>query len=203
MREGTQEAVTVGELLARIRSTYVESFARRLAEAGSTGQGRLLPEVAVCHTDGALALTGSLGLPQRVDACTFDQGQSASVVHFGSERMLGFEPLTLVWGERLRVELSPFTWDACELCFALPEHGDLGELSAWYRRWFDEGDERAQTNEFPGCVVHSLAGPEMQGDACVVVIDLGSARLKAFQELLDAVAQMGRRRVSVGNPEST
>ncbi len=203
MRNGPQETVTVGELLARIRTTYVEEFARRLEQAGREGQGRLLPEAALCRPDGGLALAGALELPQRVDACAFSEGEAASVLSFGSERMLTFDPLTLVWGDHLDVELHPFTWDDCELRFAPPSDGDLGALTRWFRHWFDEADERAQTNEFPGNVVHSFSGPSDEDGIWAVAIDLGSARIKAFEELLDAVAGLDRRHVTVGRPGAT
>jgi hypothetical protein len=135
-----------------------------------------------------------------VDACAFSEGEVASTLSFRSEQMLTFDPLSLVWGDGLQVELHPFTWDDCELRFAPPVDGELGALTRWFRRWFDEGDERSRTNEFPGNVVHSLAGPSEEGDVWVVAIDLGSARIKAFEELLDAVAGMGRPRVTVGRP---
>jgi hypothetical protein len=202
MRDSSSDVVTVGELLARIRTTYVDSFARRLTAAGRAGHTGMIPEVTVCQADGEIACEGTLGLPRRVDACVFAGDEMAGVVHIDSEEMIGFEPLSLIWGDGLDVELNPFTWDACELRFQPPDDGDLAPLAAWFRRWFDEADERARTNRFPGNVVHSLSGPEEDGDAWVVVIDLGSARLKAFEELLDAVAETGRARVAVGRPLS-
>ena len=200
MSDEGAEVVTIGELLARIRASYVETFACRLADASRGGGERVIPEVAVCQANGEIALVGSLGLPRRVDACVFADDAPARTLRFDSEKLLSFESLSLVWGDGLKVDLHPFTWDACALRFASPGRADLGPLLAWFRRWFDEGDERGLTNEFPGGVVHSISGPAEEGEAWLVVVDLGSARLKAFEELLDAVAAVGAARVVVGHP---
>jgi hypothetical protein len=192
--------VTIGELLARVRASYVDGFARRLADASRAEGERVIPEVAVCQADGEVAQGGALALPCRVDACVFAGDAMARLLQFESEELLSFEPLSLVWGDGLDVDLYPFTWDACELRFALPTDKDLDPLLAWFWRWFDEGDERGLTNEFPGGVVHSISEPIQDGESWLLVVDLGSARLKAFEELLDAVAAMGRTRVAVGRP---
>ena len=73
-------------------------------------------------------------------------------------------------------------------------------MAEWFRRWFDEAEERAPTNEFPGGVVHSITGPAEEGDHWVVTVDLGSVRLRAFEELIDAVAAMNRARLVIGHP---
>ena len=200
MRARDSDTLTIGELLARVRSTYVDSFAERLAKAARDSPGRLVPEAAVCADGAELPAPGALDLPQRVDACVFADGQVAGVMTFDSESMLAFEPLAIVWGDGLDVDLQPFTWDACELRFRPPDDGDLGPLTEWFRRWFDEGDERALTNEFPGGVVHSISGPLEEGDHWVLTVDLGSARLKAFEELIDALAAINRVRLVVGHP---
>ena len=201
MSAGQDDVLTIGELLARVRTSYVDSFARRLASASRAAGERLIPEVTVCQADGEVARAGALDLPRRADACVFADEVIAGLVHFDSEEMLAFEPLSLVWGDGLDVDLYPFTWDACELRFTPPEDDDLGPLVAWFRRWFDEGDERALTNEFPGGVVHSLSEPVEDGDSWIIVVDLGSARLRAFEELLDAISAMGRPRLVVGRPQ--
>jgi hypothetical protein len=197
------DIVTIGELLARIRASYMETFALRLADASRVDGERVIPEVAVCQADGQLAREGVLGLPRRVDACVFAGDALARTLHFDAEQLLAFESLSLVWGDGLDVDLHPFTWDACELRFASPERDDPAPLVAWFQRWFDEDDERGLTNEFPGGVVHSIAGPAEEGEAWLVVVDLGSARLKAFEELLDAVAAVGAARVVVGRPRQS
>jgi hypothetical protein len=194
------DVLTIGGLLARVRTSYIDSFARRLAGASRSEGKRLIPEVTVCQADGEIARAGALDLPRRVDACVFADDVITNLVHFDSEEMLAFEPLSLVWGDGLDVDLYPFTWDACELRFTPPEDDDLGPLVAWFQRWFDEADERALTNEFPGGVVHSLSEPVEDGGFYLIVVDLGSARLKAFEELLDAVSAMGRPRLVVGRP---
>jgi len=192
-----ERTVTIGGLLEAVRNTYVSTFTRRLEALTDAGRGRVIPE-AVASQESEAAETGTI-LPVRVDLCVFDGERVVDVVRVDSEALVDFEPVTFVWGDGLEVTLRPFTWDRCDLRLAqAPGDEGLGELSAWFWRWFDEGDERAATNSFPGGVIHSISDPEVDGDAWHVRIDFGSARLKVFEELMDALAAMRCGSVVVG-----
>jgi hypothetical protein len=193
-----ESRLSIGELLGRIRGSYLATLGRRLEELVAAGTGRVVPEPAVCSENGEVARARSLGLPTRMDFCVLREGEMAEVVCVEAEELFDFEPAAFVWGERLEVELRPFTWDFCELRFRAPVRGNLMSLVAWFRRWFDEDDERGVTNPFPGGVVHSMSDPMQDGEDWRLAIDLGSARLKAFEELIDAVAATGAARVRIG-----
>jgi hypothetical protein len=194
-------SVTIGGLLEAVRAVYVTTFSRRLEELSRSRAERVIPE-AVASAEGneeAEEDEGRTILPVRVDLCVFDGRRVVDVVRVDSEELVEFEPVIFVWGEGLEVTLRPFTWDRCDLRLSGPPSDDgLGALSAWFWRWFDERDERAPTNRFPGGVIHSVSDPVSDGEAWGVRIDLGSARLKAFEELMDAVAAMRCRAVVVG-----
>jgi hypothetical protein len=191
--------MTIGTLLGEIRSTYMATFERRVRELTAASSAQVIPEAALCRDSGDVVTDGTLDLPLRVDLCIFERGQAVDVVRIDAETMLSFDPVVFQWGEALEVELHPFTWDHCQLRFGEPDNGHVAALATWFRRWFDVVDERAPTNVFPGGVVHSLMGPTSgEGASWQVAVDLGSARLKAFEELLDVITAMGCTRVVVG-----
>jgi len=192
--------VTIGELLTRIRKSYIESFERRLAKLRTEHAGRLVPEPAYSLENGEVARTGSLKLPARGDLCLLIEDQVQRTFQLDAEEALTFEPLAFVWDQRLDVDLHPFTWDWCELRFQAPADASADPLARWFRRWFDEEDQRAPSNAFPGGVVHSMSEPVRDDSTWSVVIDLGSARLKAFEELFDALLEMSATHLVIGRP---
>jgi len=197
----TEEGIiTVGELLHRVWASYRRAFEHRLAEIEAEPGGRIVPEVAFATDTGEIASVGDSHLPARLDVCRVQGGRVVDAVRIPSTELLVFEPVEFVWGKRLVVGLSPFTWDACALRFDPPAEPPVEALVTWFRRWFDEGDSRAATNAFPGNIVHSMTDPQRIGDAWWIVVDLGSARLPALSELLDVVAEAGLRRVAVTRP---
>jgi hypothetical protein len=196
----TPGIITVGELLHRIWASYRRAFEDRLAELEARPGGRVVPEAAFATDSGEMAQVGHTHLPARLDLCRVEAGRVTEAVRIAATELLVFDPVEFVWGKRLSVALSPFTWDACALRFDPPAEPPLETLVAWYRRWFDEGDARSPTNVFPGNVVHSMSDPLQQGDAWWVILDLGSARLPALSELLDALAETGMKRVALTRP---
>jgi hypothetical protein len=191
--------VTIGGLLDAVRTAYVTTFSRRLEALKGSRAERVIPEAIVCAEGDQVGTEGLSLLPARVDLCVFDGQRVVDVVEVDSEDLVDFEPVTFVWGEGLEVTLRPFTWDCCDLRLpGAPSDDGLGALSAWFWRWFDARDDRSPTNVFPGGVVHSNSDPVSDGEAWQVRIDLGSARLKAFEELMDAVAAMHCGAVVVG-----
>jgi len=63
MRGRDSDALTIGELLARVRTTYVDSFAERLTAAKRDSPGRVVPEAVASYDDAENASDAALGLP--------------------------------------------------------------------------------------------------------------------------------------------
>ena len=109
-----------------------------------------------------------------------------------------FDALEFHWTEELAVNLEPFKWN--ELTLELSGVGscvDWDPLVDWFEKWFD-GDEKLKPGSDGLCgVVHFLSDPETKDDGVHFMIDLGSAPVEAFEELLDAVDALGAPRVKI------
>lgn len=77
----------------------------------------------------------------------------------------------------------------------LPVRGDLAPIRDWFIGWFQEEDS-AEGELLGG--VHFLSDPETGNAYSQVSIDLGTAPVESFEELLDALGQMGATKVQFG-----
>lgn len=184
--------LTLGQLLDRIRAPGIERLDAALTEAMKAPGARVFVEPALRTKTGELAREGRLGLPLRGDL--FD---GTTMVRVDCPRMLSFEPFEFAWAGSLRVRMGPFTWDACpfRLEGAPPAWAPLTD---WFARWFDEADRRTPAYDGFYGVIHFLADPEPDGEAFRSSVDFGSAPVEAFEQLLDAVAALGVRRLQIG-----
>ncbi len=178
----------LGELLDRIRDYYLQRLRAELREAPKP-----IAEPAFRKKDGSLAREGPLELPLRGDL--YAHGEMIAV---DTEKMLAFDALEFHWTEELAVTLEPFKWN--ELSLELTGLGscvDWDPLADWFEKWFD-GDDKLKPGPDGLCgVVHFLSDPEIQDDSIHFAIDLGSAPVEAFEELLDAVDALGAPRVKI------
>jgi hypothetical protein len=70
-------------------------------------------------------------------------------------------------------------------------------LQAWFHRWF-RPDEDGTGDSLLGAV-HFLSDPKVSEYKVGFEVDLGSAPVEAFEELLDAVEALGGRRCEIGD----
>ncbi|MBV8880203.1 MAG: hypothetical protein JO332_09585 [Planctomycetaceae bacterium] len=178
----------LGELLDRIRDYYLQRLRTELREAPKP-----IAEPAFRKKDGSLAREGPLSLPLRGDL--YAHGEMIAV---DTEKMLAFDALEFPWTEDLTVDLEPFKWN--ELTLHLAGVGscvDWAPLTAWFEKWFDGDDEREPGPDGLRGVLHFLSDPETHDDEIRFMIDLGSAPVEAFEELLDAADALGAPRVRI------
>jgi len=183
----------LGELLDRIRGSYVERLQAAVREAKDPN-----PEPAYRRRDGSLAREGPLALPARGDL--FTEGEMVSV---DSKTLLSFEPLEFTWEGSLRVVLGPFPWDALPLFLegSRPD-SNWSPLLRWFEAWFDGEDVRSPGSDGLCGVVHFLSDPLPAEGGVRFSIDLGSAPVAAFEELLDAAARLGPARLKIGETDN-
>ena len=92
--------------------------------------------------------------------------------------------------------MEPFQWNWIQLrLHGLDSDADWQPLREWFFRWFHEGDPA--DDELLGGI-HFMSDPEEGDGAAEVTIDLGTAPVEAFEELLDAVGQLGANRLQIG-----
>ncbi len=79
--------------------------------------------------------------------------------------------------------------------FGLKADSDWTPMRDWFIGWFQENDP---TDDVLLGGVHFLSDPEYEHDYSQISIDLGTAPVESFEELLDAIGQMGATRVQIG-----
>lgn len=184
--------MTLGELLDAIRDQYLGQFRARL------GPG-WLAETAYRLGHGELAREGPLRLPLRLDLVEMTEAGGKPVA-VDSEVMLSFEPFEVEWAGGLSVRVQPFVWDYCIVrCTGLTASPDWKHLTDWFEHWFDPEDIRPAGADGLSGVVHFLSDPEPDGSGFRFQLDLGSASVEAFEELLDALRDSGAAQVQIGS----
>ncbi len=187
----------LGQILDQIRDYYINRFIDAINEHSGTDGATVVHEPAYCDAEGAVVTVGELALPSRGDLLVIRDGAVTDSLQIDTEGMLSFEPIAFEWPEnQLNVDLRPFQWNWIELrIFGLRAEPDWTPLCDWFIRWFQEEDP-AEDELLGG--VHFLSDPKHGHDYSQVSIDLGTAPVESFEELLDAVGELGATRVQIG-----
>ncbi len=180
----------LGELLERLRGVYVDRLAAAIAASpGAT------PEPVLRSEDGAVARRGTLSLGLRADLVR-EAGGADETVSVLSTALARFEPLRFEWNG-VPIEIRPFFWDALLLTLVgIPTAVPFDALCAWYEHWFAADGATAHDGAVAH-VVHFMSDPVATSDGCELELDLGSAPVEAFEELLDAATSLGPLRLTL------
>ena len=185
--------MSVGQILDEVRGYYLKRLMDQVLEFGKTD--RFLREAAYCKADGEFATEGALDLPLRMDFYLYEnESHPAKVLAVSSQNMLSFEPVQFNWGSML-IKLHPFRWEELLVMAELPSAPDWRALKEWFWKWFqddDSGDEDFLQ------AVHFLSDPNPRDGGFEFQMDLGTAPVEAFEDLLDALAECGATRVDIG-----
>lgn len=190
--------MTLDQLLNQIRDDYVSRFIDAVNEHAADDGVTVAHESAFCDSNGDVVTEGQLGLPARNDLFILRDGAVVESHQIDTEGMLSFDPVVFDWPESgLSLELRPFPWDWMQVrIFGLPSQADWEPLRDWFLRWFQDGDPE------PGELlegVHFMSDPASADGGIEVSIDLGSAPVESWEELLDAIVRMGARQVRIGH----
>lgn len=185
----------LGELLEKVREIYVDRLAKAIAASpGAT------PEPVLLREDGSVARNGALSLALRADFAREVAGTHETVT-VDSAALAKFQPLQFEWNG-VPVELRPFFWDAALLSLVgVPTVVPFDALRDWYEHWFAAEGDSAHDGALAH-VVHFMSEPGATSDGCEFDLDLGSAPVEAFEELLDAATSLGPVRVTLGARQS-
>jgi hypothetical protein len=178
----------VGELLDQVRQFYLSRFIEVRDEFLAEPNSQLILEPELRGSDGAVVVEGALQLPLRTDMAVIKDG-GAKTLSIDTEGMLYFEPVSFRWGAGLNVHLGPFEWQAMRLQVLHPETRSWRELQDWFWRWFKENT--GEQNETMMGAVHFISDPEISTGAIIFTIDLGTAPVEAFEDLLDGSGKHG------------
>ena len=190
----------LGQLLDEIRDYYVNRFIDAINEQSLADGVTLTHEPAFCDSNGDVVIEGELAVPSRVDLLVISDGAASDSILIDTDGILSFEPIAFDWPENdLNVDLHPFQWNWMQVrIFGLKTNTDWAPIRDWFIGWFQENDPA--DGELLGGV-HWLSDPEYEDDYSQLSIDLGTAPVESFEELLDAIGQMGATRVQIGQFE--
>jgi len=190
----------LGQLLDEIRDYYINRFIDAINEQSLADGVTLTHEPAFCDSNGDVVTEGELAVPSRVDLLVISDGAASDSILIDTDGMLSFEPIAFDWPENdLNVDLHPFQWNWMQVrIFGLKTNTDWAPIRDWFIGWFQENDPA--DGELLGGV-HWLSDPEYGDDYSQLSIDLGTAPVESFEELLDAIGQMGATRVQIGQFE--
>lgn len=190
----------LGQLLDEIRDYYVNRFIDAINEQSLADGVTLTHEPAFCDSNGDVVIEGELAVPSRVDLLVISDGAVSDSILIDTDGMVSFEPIAFDWPENnLNVDLHPFQWNWMQVrIFGLKTNADWAPIRDWFIGWFQENDPA--DGELLGGV-HWLSDPEYGDDYSQLSIDLGTAPVESFEELLDAIGQMGATRVQIGQFE--
>jgi len=190
----------LGQLLDEIRDYYINRFIDAINEQSLADGVTLTHEPAFCDSNGDVVTEGELAVPSRVDLLVISDGAVSDSILIDTDGILSFEPIAFNWPENdLNVDLHPFQWNWMQVrIFGLKTNADWAPIRDWFIGWFQENDPA--DGELLGGV-HWLSDPEYGDDYSQLSIDLGTAPVESFEELLDAIGQMGATRVQIGQFE--
>lgn len=186
----------LGELLDAIRDGYVLAFAAWAKElAAAHPDAQLVLEPALLDADGDVLREGDLDVGLRVDGILV-QGGATERLSFDSNQLVRFEPFELGWGDGLTVHVSPFSWDSLDVrVTGAPAAAVAPALRAWFERWFRHEEDGADA---PQGLVHFVSPLTSEAEAVDFNVDLGTASVEAFEQLLDAMSEAGASDVVLG-----
>ncbi len=189
--------MALGHLLDQIRDYYVSRFVDSINEHSTDDGTTIAHENAFCNAEGEFVTEGQLELPARGDLLVIRDGVVSDSLQIDTEGMLSFKPIVFDWPDNgVNVDLRPFQWNWIQLrIYGLQPDVDWTSIRDWFMRWFQENDPA--DNELLGGV-HFMSDPKDCGGCSQISIDLGTAPVESFEELLDALGQMGADHVKIG-----
>ena len=191
--------MTLGDLLEMIRQDYVDHLTATAEDLEAEG-AEVMFEPAFRDDKGEVALEGLLKLPARVDLLakrTAEGTEAVEPVQVVAEGVFKFDgSIDVTWDNGMAVQVFPFGWDMMPVRMeGLAESASFEPLQQWFWRWFAEPEELEGAVQE---VVHYLGDPENKDGVTLVMADMGTAPLEAWQDLLDACAACGAKKVTVG-----
>ena len=194
--------MTLGDLLEMIRQDYLDHLTASAEDLQEDG-AEVMFEPAFRDDKGEVALDGVLKLPARIDLLAkraSTDGEAVETVQVAAEGVFKFDgSIDITWEGGMAVQVFPFAWDMMPVKMeGLADDVTYEPLQQWFWRWFAEPEDLEGPAQE---VVHYLGDPEkIEGDVTRIIADMGSAPLEAWQDLLDACAACGAKKVIVGEP---
>jgi len=190
-------AMVLGDLLAMIRQDYLDTLQATAAEAQARGVHVVLEPQATPHqTTLGQVLWHDLAL----------NGQPTTVA---SEGVFAFpQAIRFGWGdalpgqpEPLQVVVYPFAWEAMPVTLQAAAGAglDVAVLGQWLAQWALPAEPPPPTGG--ATVGHEVVHSVRQTGPASFMLDLGTAPLEAWQDLLEALLASGATTAIFGTPQ--
>jgi len=106
-------------------------------------------------------------------------------------------PINFTYGE-MRVELNPFFWHGCEFIID-KEYKDIDWLKSWTKTWLDEEETiPVDRDGFTG-TIHSVTYPTSENQKTKFTVDLGTAPVDSFMDLVNCIKETGADRLIINS----
>jgi hypothetical protein len=187
--------MTLGDLLEMIRQDYMDHLTATAEDLQEDG-AEVMFEPAFRDDKGEVALEGALKLPARIDLLA-KRGEAVETVQVAAEGVFKFDgSIDITWEGGMEVQVFPFAWDMMPVRMeGVADDAKFEPLQQWFWRWFAEPEDLEGPAQE---VVHYLGDPEKVEGVTRIIADMGSSPLEAWQDLLDACAACGAKKVIVG-----
>ena len=189
------------ELLEQIRGNYIVQWQAVIDEKAAEPGLRVITEFLWRLEDGQLYVEGELQLPLRSDLAILDDNAGLDTLNVESAEPVAFEAVEFDWGKTLHVEMGPFAWESCIITIPNDPTHNWAPLQDWFWKWFHDEADSAEAPAFLGAI-HFLSDPTTGDDIVQFAVDLGSAPVAAFEDMLDAFSASGVTLCAIGNVPS-
>jgi hypothetical protein len=188
-------AMNLGDLLAMIRQDYLDTWQATADEATANTTTVTIEPLGVQAPLLGAVLWHDLQLNGKAVKV-----QSEGVFAFDDQISFGWGDALPGQAEPLQVVVRPFAWDAMPVALKLPQGKalNLEPVAQWLEQWSAEPEPDAidETSPFRE-VAHSLT----QTSPTSLHVDMGSAPLDAWQDLLEALLAAGATQAIFGSPQ--
>ncbi len=189
------------ELLEQIRGNYVDQWLAAIDEKAAEPGLRVVAEPVWRLQDGMLAVEGEMQLPLRSDLAVLEGDALTDMLNVPGADGPPFDPVEFDWGKTLHVEMGPFAWESFTITIPADPAYNWAPLQDWFWNWFHDEADGALAPDFLGAV-HFLSDPTPGDDIVQFAVDLGSAPVAAFEDMLDAFSASGVTLCAIGSVPS-
>jgi len=181
------------DLIDEIRNQFISCFEQKIIEINGIRSYEIEPIKE--NQDGSLILTQQLILPARSDLAFIQHQNQKQYIEVSSNGEPCFMTLEFDHRPGVYFKLSPFRWNRCAL-YLNKDFPEWMPLINWYEDRFKA--KPLNHSQFSNCV-HSLSDPnKITAVQHKLLIDLGTAPIAVFLELLDIIPKMGVARFEIG-----
>lgn len=178
--------------VASVRSHYLEFYLKCIA-AYATESNRYVLEVKIQVND-----REHFPVPYQmhvIDLFGILPDQKNDLVDCSSEYYIEFDPIECMIENTTRLSVHSFMWNAVEFkCETIDPNSEA--ILNWASKWLEE---REKDENGLSSMIHSIQYEESSNGNIVFSVDMGSAPVDCFFELIKLFSELGLKEISVSS----